>query len=247
MPSYPQRVLFYTQNTTRNPISWNPKLKKPNPNEILHAVHLALHRALDPCIEGAGEACSWTLEDVVEGESGSSRHNGPNEAGNGDSKVGEKASPSGGVTLSINTGSKLEVDKGCGCGDLDGLTELDAGAVDQKFVPTLFIPHPSHIKPSPVPSSANRQISVKLSFYGQGGADRVKEAAYALEQFSVATGFDHIDRLILSLPEVNWEGDEEMEKEGIEQVDELVSSGVWQVSMNALIFYNGLDLSCSLF
>jgi len=60
-PVHPTKALLFTQNTTRNPISWNPALRRPNPNEVLHAVHLALHRALDPCISGTGDACSWSV------------------------------------------------------------------------------------------------------------------------------------------------------------------------------------------
>ncbi|KAG9005854.1 hypothetical protein FRB94_003925 [Tulasnella sp. JGI-2019a] len=59
----PTRALLFTQNTTRNPISWNPTLRQPNPNEVLHSVHLALHKALDPCISGSGDACSWNVVD----------------------------------------------------------------------------------------------------------------------------------------------------------------------------------------
>ena len=58
----PTEALLFTQNTTRNPISWNPALRQPNPNEVLHSVHLALHRALDPCINGTGESCSWAID-----------------------------------------------------------------------------------------------------------------------------------------------------------------------------------------
>ncbi|KAG8906828.1 dynamin-like GTPase mgm1 [Tulasnella sp. 403] len=47
-PAHPTKALIFTQNITRNPISWNPALRQPNPNEALHSVHLALHRALDP-------------------------------------------------------------------------------------------------------------------------------------------------------------------------------------------------------
>lgn len=57
----PNKVLIFTQNTTRNPISWNPALRQANPNEVLHSVHLALHRALDPCTNGCGDACSWAV------------------------------------------------------------------------------------------------------------------------------------------------------------------------------------------
>lgn len=66
----PTGAVIFTQNTTRNPISWNPALRQPNPNEVLHSVHLALHKALDPCINGTGDACSWTVEpsrNVVDG------------------------------------------------------------------------------------------------------------------------------------------------------------------------------------
>ncbi|KAG9017483.1 hypothetical protein FRB90_001127 [Tulasnella sp. 427] len=57
----PCKALIFTQNTTRNPISWNPALRQVNPNEVLHSVHLALHRALDPCTNGCADACSWAL------------------------------------------------------------------------------------------------------------------------------------------------------------------------------------------
>ncbi|KAG8864910.1 hypothetical protein FRB96_003497 [Tulasnella sp. 330] len=59
----PSRALLFTQNTNRNPISWNPALRQPNPNEVLHSVHLALHKALDPCINGSGDACSWNIHE----------------------------------------------------------------------------------------------------------------------------------------------------------------------------------------
>lgn len=65
--TYPTKALIFTQNTTRNPISWNPALRKPNPNEVLHAVHLSLHHALDPCISGTGEPCSWSVATSNEG------------------------------------------------------------------------------------------------------------------------------------------------------------------------------------
>lgn len=60
-PRPPTKALIFTQNTTRNPISWNPALRQVNPNEVLHSVHLALHRALDPCTNGCGDACSWAV------------------------------------------------------------------------------------------------------------------------------------------------------------------------------------------
>lgn len=60
-PRPPTNAIIFTQNTTRNPISWNSALRQVNPNEVLHSVHLALHRALDPCTNGCGDACSWAV------------------------------------------------------------------------------------------------------------------------------------------------------------------------------------------
>lgn len=63
-PRPPSKALIFTQHTTRNPISWNPALRQANPNEVLHSVHLALHRALDPCTNGCADACSWVILDT---------------------------------------------------------------------------------------------------------------------------------------------------------------------------------------
>ncbi|KAG8917225.1 hypothetical protein FRC02_003271 [Tulasnella sp. 418] len=166
----PTRFLLFTQNTTRNAISWNPQLRKPNPNEVLHAVHLALHRALDPCAEGKGDACSWDIieEPAAKGE----RSSNPR-------------------TL-------------------------------------LVIPNPKDLQVSPPKKEYPTIISVKIRFYGPSGKHRLAQLDEALERLEQATGIHVIDRFVIGLDSIRWEGGEKACKTGVEDVDTLVSDGLWE-------------------
>ncbi|CEL55176.1 hypothetical protein RSOLAG1IB_01184 [Rhizoctonia solani AG-1 IB] len=62
--SSPTSVLLFTQNIARHPIAWDPAQQRPT-QEVIHAVHSALHFALDPCVDHPGEPLSFGVQDGV--------------------------------------------------------------------------------------------------------------------------------------------------------------------------------------
>ncbi|KAG8748106.1 hypothetical protein FRC10_008839 [Ceratobasidium sp. 414] len=62
--SFPTSTLLFTQNIARHPIAWDPALQRPT-QELVHAVHSALHFALDPCVDHADEPLSFVVRDGV--------------------------------------------------------------------------------------------------------------------------------------------------------------------------------------
>ncbi|QRV89561.1 hypothetical protein RhiJN_17579 [Ceratobasidium sp. AG-Ba] len=64
MAALPTSVLIFTQNIARHPIAWDPARQRPT-QELVHAVHSALHFALDPCVDHPNEALSFTVQDGV--------------------------------------------------------------------------------------------------------------------------------------------------------------------------------------
>ncbi|CUA75882.1 hypothetical protein RSOLAG22IIIB_01883 [Rhizoctonia solani] len=62
--SSPTSVLLFTQNIARHPIAWDPAQQRPT-QEVIHAVHSALHFALDPCVDHPDEPLSFDVRDSV--------------------------------------------------------------------------------------------------------------------------------------------------------------------------------------
>ncbi|KAG8687413.1 hypothetical protein FRC09_013497 [Ceratobasidium sp. 395] len=62
--TFPTSTLLFTQNIARNPIAWDPARQRPT-QELVHAVHTALHFALDPCVDHPDEALSFIVHDGV--------------------------------------------------------------------------------------------------------------------------------------------------------------------------------------
>ncbi|KAG9075177.1 hypothetical protein FS749_013175, partial [Ceratobasidium sp. UAMH 11750] len=62
--AFPTSTLLFTQNIARHPIAWDPALQRPT-QELVHAVHSALHFALDPCVDHADEPLSFIVHDGV--------------------------------------------------------------------------------------------------------------------------------------------------------------------------------------
>ncbi|CAE7143006.1 unnamed protein product [Rhizoctonia solani] len=62
--SSPTSVLLFTQNIARHPIAWDPTQQRPT-QEVIHAVHSALHFALDPCVDHPDEPLSFGVQDSV--------------------------------------------------------------------------------------------------------------------------------------------------------------------------------------
>lgn len=62
--NFPTSVLLFTQNITRHPIAWDPARQRPT-QEVIHAVHSALHFALDPCVDHPDEPLSFGVQDGV--------------------------------------------------------------------------------------------------------------------------------------------------------------------------------------
>ncbi|KAJ1307272.1 hypothetical protein OPQ81_001383 [Rhizoctonia solani] len=60
----PTSVLLFTQNIARHPIAWDPAQQRPT-QEVIHAVHSALHFALDPCVDHPNEPLSFDVQDSV--------------------------------------------------------------------------------------------------------------------------------------------------------------------------------------
>lgn len=60
----PTSVQIYTHNITRRPIAWDPARQRPT-QEVVHAIHSALHFALDPCTDHPDEAASFCVVDVL--------------------------------------------------------------------------------------------------------------------------------------------------------------------------------------
>lgn len=60
--NFPTSVLLFTQNIARHPIAWDPTRQRPT-QELVHAVHSALHFALDPCVDHPDEAISLGVVD----------------------------------------------------------------------------------------------------------------------------------------------------------------------------------------
>ncbi|KAF8754100.1 hypothetical protein RHS01_06403 [Rhizoctonia solani] len=58
----PTSVLLFTQNIARHPIAWDPTQQRPT-QEVIHAVHSALHFALDPCVDHPNEPLSFGMQD----------------------------------------------------------------------------------------------------------------------------------------------------------------------------------------
>lgn len=58
----PNSVQVYTHNITRRPIAWDPARQRPT-QELVHAIHSALHFALDPCVNHADEKPSFCVLD----------------------------------------------------------------------------------------------------------------------------------------------------------------------------------------
>lgn len=59
---FPTSVILFTQNIARHPIAWDPARQRPT-QEVIHAVHSALHFALDPCVDHPDEALSFGVQD----------------------------------------------------------------------------------------------------------------------------------------------------------------------------------------
>ncbi|CAE6423197.1 unnamed protein product [Rhizoctonia solani] len=60
----PTSVLLFTQNIARHPIAWDPAQQRPT-QEVIHAVHSALHFALDSCVDHPDEPLSFDVQDSV--------------------------------------------------------------------------------------------------------------------------------------------------------------------------------------
>ena len=60
--NFPTSVLLFTQNIARHPIAWDPTSQRPT-QELVHAVHSALHFALDPCVDHPDEEISLGVVD----------------------------------------------------------------------------------------------------------------------------------------------------------------------------------------
>lgn len=67
----PSSVQVYTHNITRRPITWDPARQRPT-QELVHAIHSALHFALDPCVNHPHEKPSFCLFEAGRGVSESS-------------------------------------------------------------------------------------------------------------------------------------------------------------------------------
>lgn len=65
-----QSVQVYTHNITRRPIAWDPARQRPT-QELVHAIHSALHFALDPCVNHPTEEPSFCIVDAAPSSSGS--------------------------------------------------------------------------------------------------------------------------------------------------------------------------------
>lgn len=75
----PQSVQVYTHNITRRPIAWDPARQRPT-QELVHAIHSALHFALDPCVSHPDEKASFC---VVSNANASSASNDTSASGSG--------------------------------------------------------------------------------------------------------------------------------------------------------------------
>ncbi|KAF8606410.1 hypothetical protein BDV93DRAFT_520712 [Ceratobasidium sp. AG-I] len=60
--NFPTSVLVFTQNIARHPIAWDPTSQRPT-QELVHAVHSALHFALDACVDHPDEEISLGVAD----------------------------------------------------------------------------------------------------------------------------------------------------------------------------------------
>ena len=56
-------VQVFTHNITRRPIAWDPARQRPT-QELVHAIHSALHFALDPCVNHPHEKPSYCVLDA---------------------------------------------------------------------------------------------------------------------------------------------------------------------------------------
>lgn len=61
--STPSSVQVFTHNITRRPIAWDPTRQRPT-QELVHAIHSALHFALDPCVNHPDEIPSFCVVPV---------------------------------------------------------------------------------------------------------------------------------------------------------------------------------------
>jgi len=56
----PGSIQVFTHNITRHPIAWDPARQRPT-QELVHAIHSALHFALDPCVNHPDEMPSFCV------------------------------------------------------------------------------------------------------------------------------------------------------------------------------------------
>ena len=77
----PSTVQVFTHNITRHLIAWDPARQRPT-QELVHAIHSALHFALDPCVNHPDEMPSFCVTPIPPSSLSSSRFDSTTTADN---------------------------------------------------------------------------------------------------------------------------------------------------------------------